>query len=278
MAIPKKVRNDFLIFVDTNIFLDFYRERKSDVSLRFLEQLESMTDRLIIGSQVEMEYKKHRQEVILESLGKFGAPDWNKLSTPAILAKSQSVEIIYKSKQAIASQQKKISSKIRMIMENPVHNDIVYQSLQRIFKAETDINLNRKNKKRFEIRELAKKRFFLGYPPRKQGDTSIGDAINWEWIIECAIQRNTNTIIVSRDGDYGVNYDDKWYINDWLSQEYRQRVNPKKKVLLTGKLSEALKVLNVAVSKKMENAEDEMLNSQKQVTMEKACDPSASQQ
>ncbi len=28
-----------LIFIDTNILLDFYRERKSDVSMKFLEQM-----------------------------------------------------------------------------------------------------------------------------------------------------------------------------------------------------------------------------------------------
>ena len=53
---------DALLFIDTNIFLDFYRDRKSDVSTKFLEQIERCKDRLILGSQLEMEYKKNRQE------------------------------------------------------------------------------------------------------------------------------------------------------------------------------------------------------------------------
>ncbi len=66
---------DTLLFVDTNILLDFYRIRKSDVSTKYLEQLEACKDRLIIGSQVEMEYKKHRQGVIVESLKNFTSVD-----------------------------------------------------------------------------------------------------------------------------------------------------------------------------------------------------------
>lgn len=36
----KEQKLDALIFIDTNIFLDFYRIRKSDVSLKYLEEIE----------------------------------------------------------------------------------------------------------------------------------------------------------------------------------------------------------------------------------------------
>ena len=49
---------DALLFIDTNILLDFYRDRKSDTSMKFLKQIEHCKDRLILGSQLEMEYKK----------------------------------------------------------------------------------------------------------------------------------------------------------------------------------------------------------------------------
>jgi predicted nucleic acid-binding protein len=65
---------DTLLFVDTNVLLDFYRIRKSDISTKYLEQLEACRDRLIIGAQVEMEFKKNRQRVIVESLNNFTAP------------------------------------------------------------------------------------------------------------------------------------------------------------------------------------------------------------
>lgn len=89
---------DTLLFVDTNVLLDFYRIRKTDISLKYLEQLEACKDRLIIGSQVEMEYKKNRQRVIVESLMNFGTPDWGKLTGPALVADLQAMKMIEKKK------------------------------------------------------------------------------------------------------------------------------------------------------------------------------------
>jgi len=89
---------DTLLFVDTNVLLDFYRIRKTDISLKYLEQLEACQDRLIIGSQVEMEYKKNRQRVIVESLTNFGTPDWGKLTGPALVADLQAMKMIEKKK------------------------------------------------------------------------------------------------------------------------------------------------------------------------------------
>jgi PIN domain len=251
--------NEALLFIDTNIFLDFYRERKSDISTKFLEQIEARQDNLILGSQVEMEYKKNRQIVILESLGKFGVPDWAKLSAPALFSEAKAVQMIQKNKDAISKQQKVITDKIQNVLEKPGVHDEVYKVLQRVFKHSSPYNLNRDAKIRFGIRNLARKRFSLGYPPRKKGDTSIGDAINWEWIIDCAQKCTKDIVIVSRDGDYGVNYKDKWYLNDWLSQEFKQRVSQKRKIKLTGKLSEGLKLVNATVTPEMEDAEKEIL-------------------
>lgn len=252
---------DALLFIDTNILLDFYRERKSDVSMKFLEQMEACKDRLILGSQVEMEYKKNRQIVILESLGKFGTPDWGKLTTPALVSETQAAEMIKKNQREITKQQKIISDKIQKILENPGAHDDVYKVLQRIFKHKSSLNLNRESKQRFGIRRLARKRFCLGYPPRKKGDNSIGDAINWEWIIQCAIDSGKDIVIVSRDGDYGTSFKDKWYLNDWLFQEFKQRVSQKRKILLTGKLSEALKIVHATVTVEMEAAEKAIIQS-----------------
>ncbi|MDT9702339.1 PIN domain-containing protein, partial [Streptomyces sp. P17] len=84
-----------LLFIDTNILLDFYRIRKSDISIKYLEQIEACKDRLITGSQVEMEYKKNRQKVIVESLNQFSKPDWGKLSAPALLAVNFLFLLIY---------------------------------------------------------------------------------------------------------------------------------------------------------------------------------------
>jgi hypothetical protein len=153
-----------------------------------------------------------------------------------------------------------LKDRIASILNSPNQSDPVYQSLQRIFKNECEYNLDRQKKKRFEIRSLARKRFVLGYPPRKQGDTSIGDAINWEWIIECAVASSKHVILVTRDADYGVAYDKKYFLNDWLKQEFSERTNRKRKIILTDRLAEAFKLVKVQVSQQAAQAEVELID------------------
>lgn len=258
-----KAEMDALLFVDTNILLDFYRIRKSDISMKYLAQIEACKDRLITGSQIEMEYKKNRQKVILESLNRFSTPDWGKLSTPALVSGLQASKMIEAKRKEITSQYKKVSSKIQKILTNPSQNDPVFQSLQRLFRNNSGYNLNRDSQQRFSIRRLARKRFCLGYPPRKSSDTSIGDAINWEWIVQCAIDSGKDIVIVTRDSDYGVIYSDQSYLNDWLKQEFSQRVSRRRKILLTHKLSEGLKIVHANVTEEMEKAEQQLIESQK---------------
>ena len=186
MAKKREEKLDALIFIDTNIFLDFYRIRKSNVSLKYLEEIEKHFDLIITTSQVEMEFKKNRQSVILESIGEVKKINNVNISVPAILSDAKAVEMIEKWKKNISKKQKELRERIEKILKNPTYNDPVFKSLQKLFSYKSDINLNRENKVRFTIRNLAKKRFLLGYPPRKKTNNSIGDAVNWEWIIRCA--------------------------------------------------------------------------------------------
>lgn len=250
---------DTLLFVDTNVLLDFYRIRKTDISTKYLEQLEACKDRLIVGSQIEMEYKKNRQRVIVESLNNFTAPDWGKLTVPALVADLQATKMVEKKKKELIAQHKKVNEKIQAVLSNPTHHDPVYQTLQRIFKNDSPFNLSRSKKERISVRNLARKRFTLGYPPRKQADTSIGDAVNWEWIVKCSADSGKHVVIVTRDTDYGAIYDGKSYLNDWLKQEFSERVSKKRKIILTDKLSAGLKIVHAAVTKEMEEEEEKLL-------------------
>ena len=168
--------------------------------------------------------------------------------------------MVNEKKKAISKHQQVLKTRIEKILKNPKFNDQVYKSLEKIFTNDSNINLNRENELRFNIRDLAKKRFELGYPPRKDKDTSYGDAINWEWIIYCAQNFSKDIIIVSRDSDYGVNYLNEHILNDWLTQEFKQRVSSRKKVILTDKLHTAFNYLSISVTKEMKKEEDKFVN------------------
>jgi predicted nucleic acid-binding protein len=104
-----------LIFIDTNIFLDFYRIRSGDVGLSLLKHIDNNHKRLITGNQVEMEYKKNRQRVILNSLGRLKTPEWGSLTPPAFLSKARTVEAIEKRKKEIQKQKSSLQERIEKV-------------------------------------------------------------------------------------------------------------------------------------------------------------------
>ena len=53
--------SNLLIFIDTNILLDFYRVRGPKEDLSILRHIDNNLDRFITTDQVEMEFKKNRQ-------------------------------------------------------------------------------------------------------------------------------------------------------------------------------------------------------------------------
>lgn len=81
-----------LLFVDTNILLDFYRAR-TDAGIALLKRIDALQDKLITTYQVEMEFKKNRQKVILESLVALKAPE-AVITAPAFLAEAKTVEMM----------------------------------------------------------------------------------------------------------------------------------------------------------------------------------------
>ncbi len=246
--------SEYLIFVDTNIFLDFYRVRK-ETGLKLLQEFDNLHDRLITTYQVEMEFKRNRQAVIIESLKNLKIHD--KVPHVAFLSESRSAEALNKSIDSSNKKIQKTRERLKNLLANPTRSDPVYKIVQRVFATNTPLNLNRKKKVRYIVKNRAFRRFILGYPPRKPKDTSMGDSLNWEWIVQVSKDTGKNILIISRDSDYGIELDGNTYINDWLSQEFRDRVSKKRQCLLFNRLSPAYKLAGITVSKETEKEEEE---------------------
>jgi hypothetical protein len=252
-------KEKWLVFVDTNILLDFYR-LPGESAARQLKLLERHKDSLILTDQLKMEFLKNRQKVIIDGLRQLSKPQ--KAALPAILFDYQPAKMLLKNQTAAEKQFVKVRAKIEAILKSPSSADHVYRALIRIFDHSTPLNLARPNKRRYAVRNLARKRFSLGYPPRKANDYSLGDAINWEWIIECAEKSdpNVHVMIVSRDGDYGASFGEDAVLNDWLRREFKERVSQKRKIDLTKKLTVALRMLDEVVSSKDVEEEEKLLD------------------
>jgi hypothetical protein len=256
--VAKKANNNWLIFVDSNIWLDFYRKTGAD-PVKQLEKLNQHTDRLILTDQVFMEVLKNRQKVILDTIKEMKKPEAPKF--PPILQQFKSANTIGDDLSRAASKLKEMDTRIGKVLESPTRDDPVFKALSRIFEADGPYFLKRDAKVRYTVQRLAQKRFFLGFPPRKRDDTSIGDALNWEWIVQCAksCPNKSNILIVSRDGDYGIVRDKRAFLNDWLRREFRERVAKERKILLTARLTDALKSLDEEVSKEEVAQEGEFI-------------------
>jgi hypothetical protein len=79
-----------LLFVDTNIFLNFYRAR-GEAGLHLLKRLESLAHCLIMTDQVEVEFVKNRPNVISDTLKNI---DIATIPVPAYLRASRAANSI----------------------------------------------------------------------------------------------------------------------------------------------------------------------------------------
>ena len=250
-----------LVFIDTQIFLDFYRLPGREALERQLEYIDKSKDSMIISSQVEMEFKKNRQAVLRALLKeKFGSipslPDM-----PPVLASARAGSALKTAHKAYVRQYLNVQKRIVKLLGSP-ESDPVYVGLKKLFKHDSPLNLTIENEHRHQIRRLARQRWIMGYPPRKPQDNSIGDAINWEWIVYCARAHPEHDImIVSRDQDFGSIYAGEGYLNDWLAQEFKERVSRIGSIVLAARLTDAFRELGVRVTKKSKREEQEAIAS-----------------
>jgi hypothetical protein len=76
-----------LLFIDTNIFLDFYRA-EGDAGMTLLNRIDSVSPFLMMTDQVEMEFPNNRQHVISAALKKVTVPNMPPF-VPAYLSDSK---------------------------------------------------------------------------------------------------------------------------------------------------------------------------------------------
>jgi predicted nucleic acid-binding protein len=249
-------------FIDTNIYLDFYRS-SNEARIPLLGKIKDASDRIISTYQVQMEFLKNRQTELLKSLSQIKSPE---IQMPAVMGDGYIQSSTNKIKEEAKKRERYLHNRVENMLNQPNTYDQVYQALDAVFSNPNDHVLKRNMPIRQQIKRLAWKRFVLGYPPRKKNDTSIGDALNWEWIVHCAQNLQGRIYIVSRDGDFGCGYKNNYYLNDQLKQEFRERIG-QKSIVYTHKPSDVLKALEIKVTQQELEAEEEMISAHSQPTL-----------
>lgn len=245
-----------LIFVDTNIFLDFYRATRS-AEFRLLSRLKEVKDKIITSHQVEMEFQKNRQKLLSDLFDRLKLAQLPEIS--GLLAGTTESTEWNTALDQVKKNVKILLDSLSATLRQPATHDSVYQTAKEVFSFKSDFNLTYTKKEAYRIHRLAQRRFALGYPPRKGHDTSMGDALNWEWIVACAIKSERPVVLVSRDSDYGVRFKGAPHLNEWLRQEFSERVEGKSQITLTDSLASALKKIKVSVTKAERDAEEKLI-------------------
>jgi predicted nucleic acid-binding protein len=145
---------DFKIFIDTNILLDLYRVRGKEAGLSILTHIDDHLDRFITTTQVEMEFKKNRQRVIVGSHGLFKPPNFEGLQLPVFVSEAKQSKALARHQKELRSHATKLRNRMSQILKNPTTHDPVYKTAQRLFRAESEYNLSREKKIRYTIRNL----------------------------------------------------------------------------------------------------------------------------
>src|SRR5690348_15634487 len=94
MASKKRTKRRKLLFVDTNIWLDFYRARQ-EAGLALLEKTEAVCEHIIVTYQLESEFKKNRQAVIVEAMQELKAP--SQIPRPGIFSDAKAASVMSRS-------------------------------------------------------------------------------------------------------------------------------------------------------------------------------------
>lgn len=250
-----------LLFIDTNILLDFYRAPQSDLSLEVFDKLLEHSSTLIISEQVEIEFNNNRKRVIDEYIKHIPTKIDNIALAPVLLSNTVEAQKIKIEVENLKKDFKALKKTLRSILDSPDEKDKAYQKIIPFFNIDTDLNYkNAEAKLQDEIFLKAIKRFHRGMPPRKKDDLSIGDALNWEWCLHCCSEKDkANLIILSRDEDFAESpKDTKSPILKMLEEEFKSHVGDDFNVKLERSLTKALKDIQISLTEAQANELDEI--------------------
>jgi predicted nucleic acid-binding protein len=199
------------LFVDANIFLDFYHFSNDD-----LEELEKLVDlinkreiTLVITSQIIDEIKRNRDNKVADAYKKF-KDSKIKIDIPQICKAYSEYEQI---RNLLKTLEKLITD-----LEDKLNKDIN----ERTLKADKLISKLLSIAKQIDSEkylEVAKKRYDLGNPPGK--NDSYGDCLNWLALLN-ELEDGEDLFFISDDKDYKSPLGES-ILNSFLVDEWKQK-------------------------------------------------------
>ena len=226
----------YCIFIDTNIFLDFYRYNKNDNILNLFNEFKKYQKFLITTEQSIDEFNRNRDKTINDFIDILNS-QLNTIYDKNFLSNLDGFCDYIRSIKEANKSIKKMIDKCRDLMFNvnddPV-NKLFHLSCHKIFSRTNEIIFK------------AKQRKYIGNPPVSNKYTCC-DEIIWETLLENC---KYNLIIISRDGTFVDN-------SRFLKEEYKWRTSKKLEIVST--ISDAIRLLGNEPSLELENVESSIV-------------------
>lgn len=180
------------IFIDTNILLDLYHLSGPDLDelKKIIKLHQTAQIKIYLPMQVKDEFYRNRERVVKESIELFEKSKASS-SLPNMAKTHDRVPELRSLQETFNQMVRDIKADVTLqAVENRLKADELIEVLFDQFKDEA---LDQ------EIIVKAKVRQQIGNPPGKKD--SLGDAINWEWLI-VSVPDSEDLNIVSGDGDF----------------------------------------------------------------------------
>lgn len=207
------------IFIDTNTFLDFYRDSKLDFDKEKLDLIlqtfreKSDVYKVYITDYLKDEVFRNREKVLKIQYDELKGKLTLNNNLPTVARNLDTYQQFYDDLKALAKSYQKLNQ------------EFLEKSEKCLFDADDFLNqffaIYPIHEVTSEDKLAARDRYDFGYPPGKQN--SYGDALNWLHLLS-KVPNNQNIYLVSRDNDF-ANPLNKKNINPYLEKEWRDLKN-----------------------------------------------------
>lgn len=236
------------VFIDSNIFLDFYRLGKED-----LEKLNQLIDlikngdiKIYLTKQVYDEFYRNREDAFQKTYRGFLESKID-IQMNSIFKNYPEYKKIALLKRTLEKLKSDLGQKVEsdMNLKTLVADEVV----RKIFEASNFINSDK-------FLDDAIIRHRLGNPPGKKNN-SYGDEINWETLLQ-VVPNDEKFIIVSNDGDYESPMSDR-KLDSYLEAEWKK--NKKSKIYFYQSLEVFFKEHDIAIDFEIEQDKNTLIES-----------------
>jgi len=234
------------VFIDSNIFLDFYRLGKDDLEklTQLIDLIKNGKIKIYLTKQVYDEFFRNREEAFKKTYKNFLDEKVN-IQMNSIFKNYPEYKKITLVKRALEKLKSDLGQKVEVDMNS--RSLIADEVVKKIFDASqfiaSDIFLDK-----------AIVRHKLGNPPGKKNN-SYGDEINWETLLQC-VPDGEKLIIISNDGDYESPMSER-KIDSYLEVEWKKI--KKSKIYLYKSLGIFFKEHDIAIDFEIEQDKNSLV-------------------